>query len=518
MVQSGDLIRPHFLTQNRFKKPIGIYWLQAASALLVGPRHRAAIWPYRLPSAMGALVAVLLTYWVGRHLFDRRAALLGAAVLAASGSLVAEAHLATTDAVLLACAVGAQGCLARLYIAACRGRPRAARYALGFWLAEGFGILVKGPIVPVVSGLTVAMLVGSDWRRGSPKSAVWLRALRWHWGIPLMLVVVLPWALAVGLTTHWAFYRTWIADILPKMLAGQESHGFPPGYYLVLLAVTFWPGSLGLGLGFAHAVRRRWRPAERFCLAWVVPTWIFFELMPTKLPHYVLPAYPAIALLVARGFLAGHSTLLRRTWVRIAVVLWGVLTAVMGIVVAAGAVAFSDEWNVGPICAAIVAAALGLLCVSLCWRGQAAYAAWTAVGGSVVFFALTLQSAVPKMRALWLSRAVSIAVAQQTSADHGSRPLAASGYQEPSLAFLVGGDVAFLDPTGAAMFLQRRSDGLVLVTNDTQAAFLDAANRIGLRPRALWSAQGVNYSKGRWLRLSLFDEGSGAVQPGGSTE
>ncbi len=54
-----------------------------------------------------------------------------------------------------------------------------------------------------------------------------------------------------------------------------------------------------MGLGVAHGFQHRGRCAERFCLAWLIPTWLFFEVMPTKLPHYLLPAYPALALLVA---------------------------------------------------------------------------------------------------------------------------------------------------------------------------------------------------------------------------
>jgi 4-amino-4-deoxy-L-arabinose transferase-like glycosyltransferase len=515
MLDSGDFVRPRFHTRSFFEKPIGIYWLQSAAIMVTGQYRRAPIWTYRLPSVFGALTAVLLTYWVGRRLFHRRAALLGAALLATSLLLVVEAHLATTDAVLLACVMGAQGCLAGLYVAARRGVRGPAAYAAGFWFAQGLGILVKGPVAPLVSGLTLATLAFVDRHSNATK----LPNLRWRWGVPLVSLVVLPWAVVVGTATDWTFYRDWIGEeIIPKIVGAQKSHGFPPGFYLLLLAATFWPGSLAIGLGLTRAFRRRGRCAERFCLAWLVPLWIFFELMPTKLPHYVLPMYPALALLAARAALAGRVPLLQTRVVRCALVLWGLLTSAMGIAVAAGTVVFGSGLDLTGVSAAAVAAAIGGLCVWLYWRGRPARASWIAVGGSVVLFALALQWALPEMHALWLSRAVSIAVARQAHGYNGSRPLAATGYQEPSLVFLAGSDVAFVDPKGAAMFLKERRDGLALVSDDQRAAFAQAANEIGLQPRPVWSTDGVNYSKGRWVRLWLFDQSPSIVQPGDSPE
>ncbi len=515
MLESGDFIRPHFLTENRFKKPIGIYWLQSASVLLTGQRGRPAIWAYRLPSLVGALAAVLLTYRLGRRLFHPQAALLGAALLAASVLLVVEAHLATTDAVQLACVVAAQGCLGALYAAARRGARGPARYAAGFWMAQGAGILVKGPIVPLVSGLTLATLVACDgWSsaRASEMRRLWLSGLRSAWGVPLMLVIVLPWAVAVGWATDWTFYRDWIGgDLVPKIVGGHESHGAPPGFYLLLLAVTFWPGSLAVGLGAVRAVRRRARCGERFCLAWLIPTWMFFEVMPTKLPHYVLPVYPALGLLVARAALAvqaRHVSALHSRVMRSGLVLWGVLTLAMGILPVAGAAIVGSGADRASGLVVAVAAGIAVIGVCLCWSGQPLRASWVAVGGSIALFAPTLQWVIPELHALWLSPAASAAVAQQGAGGDGPRPLAAVGYQEPSLAFLVGTDVTFVDATGAATFLKERRDALVLVSDDQRAAFTEAAHGRGLRPREVWSMDGVNYSKGRRVRLRLFDEPS----------
>jgi len=503
MLEGGDFIRPRFQTENRFNKPIGIYWLQAAAVLVTRQQGRAAIWAYRLPSVLGACAAVLLTYWVGCQLFNRSAAALGAAFLASSALLVVEAHLATTDAVLLACVVAAQGCLAVLYTAAQRGSPGGARHAAGFWLAQGLGVLIKGPIVPLVSGLTLGALLFVD-RRTTTRVLAGLRPV---WGVPLTLVVILPWMVAVGLATQWTFYREWISgDLLPKIVSGQELHGAPPGSYLLLLAATFWPGSLAIGLGVVQGFRHRGQCAERFCLAWLIPTWLVFEVMPTKLPHYVLPTYPALALLVACAvcdLAASRSLTLRRGVVRTGFLLWGLLTLAAGAAIIAAGMFLGDGIDFPVASAALAAAVIGVFCVRLCWTAQLVRASWVAVVGSVALFAPLLQWVLPDLRALWLSPAAAAAMAQQAGVD-GSRPLVAVGYYEPSLVFLAGANLALVEPQRAVVFLKQSGGGLVLVSDDMQPAFTQAASEMGIRVREVWSADGFNYSKGQRTQLRLF--------------
>jgi len=105
MLETGDFLRIRFQDEARNKKPIGIYWLQSASVTLFGTPASTEAWPYRLPSLLGATLSVLLTFAFGLRLVGRPAALLGAVLLASSLLLVVEAHLAKTDAVLLATVV-----------------------------------------------------------------------------------------------------------------------------------------------------------------------------------------------------------------------------------------------------------------------------------------------------------------------------------------------------------------------------------------------------------------------------
>jgi 4-amino-4-deoxy-L-arabinose transferase-like glycosyltransferase len=123
MIESGDLVDIRFQDDVRYKKPVGIYWLQAsvvAAAEKLGlPQARTRIWLYRIPSLIGAIGAVLLTYWTALAFVPRRYAFLAALMLAGSFLLGVEARLAKTDAMLLVTVLAAQGALARAYLA-CR--------------------------------------------------------------------------------------------------------------------------------------------------------------------------------------------------------------------------------------------------------------------------------------------------------------------------------------------------------------------------------------------------------------
>ena len=142
MIETGDLLHIRFQDEASNKKPAGIYWLQAAAVAAVSNAESAAIWPYRLPSLLGASAAVLLTFSLGARLVGRKSAFLGAGLLAASLALVVEAHLAKTDAVLLACVTAIEGALGVIYMAARRGMSADWRWALLFWAALGIAILV----------------------------------------------------------------------------------------------------------------------------------------------------------------------------------------------------------------------------------------------------------------------------------------------------------------------------------------------------------------------------------------
>jgi 4-amino-4-deoxy-L-arabinose transferase-like glycosyltransferase len=304
MLETGDYVIIQFHDDLRNKKPAGIHWLQAMTVGAVSSAEAREISAYRLASLLGAMLAAAAAMWGGAVLFGRRAAFLGAAILATTLLLTTEAHIAKTDAVLCGLIVLGMGALARL-------RAGGGRWdALLFWACMGAGVMIKGPIAPMVAGLAIAAL--AFWER----RFAWMKPLA-HWmGPSLFLILTVPWFLAVEIATGGAFLREAAGvDLGQKIVGAAEGHHGPIGMHLAALPILFWPGTLLLVPGVWLAVSRlrlisrgqaldvvpeeaeREAGAWRFLIAWALPTWLVFELAPTKLVHYTLPAYPALALM-----------------------------------------------------------------------------------------------------------------------------------------------------------------------------------------------------------------------------
>jgi 4-amino-4-deoxy-L-arabinose transferase-like glycosyltransferase len=503
MLESRDFVRIRFQEEPRHKKPIGIYWLQAAAAAAAGHTDINQMWPYRLPSLLGALAAAALTMYCGAFLFDRATGQLAGWLVASCLLLTVEAHLATTDAVLLATVVAAQGALAQSYLRTREGLPVSTATAAAFWIAQGLGWLIKGPVITLITALTAAGLCLADRR------VRWLNSLRIPWGLVCLAVIISPWAIAISIATQGTFFGEAIrSDLLPKLMGGQESHGFPPGYFLLLMPLTFWPASLFAGMALHHAWARRARAAQRFCLAWCLPTWLVFELIPTKLPHYILPAYPALALLCAhalRTITREDPALLHKRWLRLGCAAWAVMAVALGV-----ALLVFPWWLTGrfqPLAALPATAAVltSLLAVQRLFRRRFQAAAQLLVLGSLLTLAPTFYGILPHLDQLWLSRNVARAVAaHRPPSAIPTPPIASAGYDEPSLVFLLGTDTKLLSAEQAACYLEHQADTLVVISEDNDHAFRQKVNDLGIVVRNLEVVRGLNYTNGRWQTLRLY--------------
>ena len=235
MIESGNYVDIQFKTEKRYKKPIGIYWLQAASVELLSAHDLSAIWAYRVPSLIGATVAVIMTAAVGDLLFGPVAGFLAALLMACCALLNVEARLATTDAALLACVMVAQYALARAFVA------RAGfGTALSFWTAQGVGFLIKGPIIFMVSLATLLTLWMWERRDKAPAPLAWAFALRPALGVPYALLIILPWFVAISFASHGAFMEAAAGhDFLGKIWQGQDRGSIPPGAHLLAMPFVF---------------------------------------------------------------------------------------------------------------------------------------------------------------------------------------------------------------------------------------------------------------------------------------
>ena len=501
MLASRDFIDIRFQQQPRYLQPAGIYWLQALpTAVFSAPEHRQ-VWTYRLPSLFGAVLASLVTAWAASLMFGRRVGLSAGVLVAASMALGFEARIGKTDAALLASVALAQFALMRTYL----GVRVSWRTAAMFWASVGVGVLLKGPIIIMVAGLTTLAVCLWD------RKAAWLKALQPLWGLPLALVIALPWYVAIGQVSRGLFYRIAVGHSMgDKLTKGQQAHGAPFGYHLMAFPVTFWPGSLlaVMALPFVWAHRRE--PAVRFLVSWIVPSWLVFEIVKTKLPHYVLPTFPALACLAAlalfspkiaiRPWLKGIFFAFAATWVVLSVVLSGLAPAALWVF----------DKRIDPLTIVLALCSLAALGAFLwfVWRGRAERTI-AAVAGVAFFTGLNAYAAgLPRLNSFWITPRVMAAAAR--AAPCPVRQVISIPFHEPSLVFLNGPAHTLLadTPEEAADDLAKGSACSVAIVGDKElSAFLAHAATVNLPVRPAGEVDGRNYVDNRTLKLMFYVAG-----------
>ncbi len=504
MIESGEYFDIQFHDGFRYKKPIGIYWLQVAAvkagAALGIPQALTTIWIYRIPSLLGAIGAVLLTYWTALAFVPRRAAVIAGLMLASSILLGVEARLAKTDAILLLTVIAAMGALAYSYLPEHRTKPKPLGgwgLPLIFWTALAVGVLIKGPLILMFVGLAVTALAVID------RSVGWLTALKPIFGVLWFALLVLPWFVFIASRSGQDFFVESIGrDLLSKVVIGQESHGAPPGTYFALFWVTFWPGATLAGLAAPAVWAARREPGAKFLLAWLLPSWLVLELVVTKLPHYVLPLYPAVAILIAgvmhAGMLSKNRYMVRGT------VWWFVLPVVVGLAGIVGLIVL--ERDLGLLAWPFVGGAVvyGLVAWRLYLDDGAEHSLLRAVASSVLIAAAVYGVVIPSLVQMFPSRMMTKVVHNSGCAN----PLVASaGYNEASLLFLAGTSTRFMRGAQAADFLKEGPCRFAFIEKRYERSFARRAESIGLRYSRVDNIEATNFTNGRPISMIVYRSG-----------
>jgi 4-amino-4-deoxy-L-arabinose transferase-like glycosyltransferase len=497
MLETGDYVVIQFQDQPRFKKPVGIHWLQAATVDVVSSPEAREIWAYRLPSLLGAMLAAAACAWGAAAFFGGPAGLAAGALLGATFLLSTEAFIAKTDAVLAGSVTLALAALGRLYAAARDGPLAGKRVEPLFWAGLAISILVKGPVGPLIVAFTMLTLWLWDRR------VRWLARLRWYWGLIAILAVVGPWAGAVTVATDGGFWTEAIgADLAPKLAGGQESHGAPPGYHTLLTPLLAFPITLLLPAALVVAWTRRNEPGVRFAVAWLLPAWVLFELMPTKLPHYPLPAYGALAWLAAAALSGPIGA--RARWAG------AVLAALVGLALSGGVIYLlslygdpSDAWAAALTAVLLVAAGIvgGYLTVRDAPRAGVAAALVLAVAAHGALAA----ALVPRLDPLWTSARVGRAMAEARLLPRqgvAEAPIAVAGYAEPSLVFALGTPTELHGPAEAAQAIAENRPAIVEAREEKP--FREHLAARGVTVREVARVDGLNYSKGDAVTLRVY--------------
>jgi 4-amino-4-deoxy-L-arabinose transferase-like glycosyltransferase len=489
MAETGDWIVPRYNGTLAVDKPVLMHWCMAAAMTIFGPTEFAA----RVPSMLAALATALVLFRAGCRWFDQTTGAFGA--LAFVGCLLVgiESHAATPDAILVALTAWATVLAAEVILDG-RTPPAGSLPRLSIGRAAGVGLLLgiavvcKGPIgfvgplavlvpwawwVALERRLSTAAL-GPRGRRivqaSLPAAVDAVRSLRPTVLTLAMLAAAAPWYVAVTIRTDGEWLRGFLlVHNVGRFMAPMERHGGGVLFHPLTMLVGFYPWSCFLPLALVVAA---WRVVRRtvptraahvlgLLLAWLV-VWVGgFSAAATKLPNYVLPAYPAAALLVAAIAVAATRA---PAWPHPRWLTAGLASLALGGIATAATIVVAARFGlVGAEPAALVGL-VPLVGAAVCWRvardrPRAALAAFAAT--ALIYTGLACGPT-----AAWLARANRLPALVTDLAHDSSADIATYGIGSPNVVFYAGGRTVPV-PEGraaeAAAFLTSRPGSVLLV-------------------------------------------------------
>ena len=291
IVDTGNWITPTFNGQNFYDKPILYFWMNAASFSLFGVSEFAA----RLPAAVFGILGVILTYFIGKNLFDRATALLSGLILTTSFEYIILSRIVVHD-ITLAIAITAS--LLFFYLGY-NTQNKKWIYHLPLYVFLGIGSLAKGPIgILLPAGIIFLFLSLSRELRELKKMGLW-------WGIPLTLLVASPWYVLIAIKNPDYLYYFFINQNIDRFLSPYARHAAPFYFYIPILVGGILPWTFFLIQAIGHMIPRRFTDLNEkkemmFLMCWLAVIFLFFSVASSKLITYILPVFPSVALMLGK--------------------------------------------------------------------------------------------------------------------------------------------------------------------------------------------------------------------------
>lgn len=493
MLRSGDWLLPTFNGEVFADKPPLIYWLMASSMAVFGENEFAG----RIVSVMAQALSAFFTGLIALRLAGRRAALWSAAAFATMGMAFYLGAAVMLDATLTLFVVAALWAYGEIVA---RARPPAAMLGV-FTAALALGLLTKGPVAPAVVGgavgLSLLLLPREDRPSLAMAAALFAAAL-------VSLAPFLAWLLPADARSGGEILRSGFGvHVLGRALAPMEGHGGAglTGYLLTLplyvpvvaLGVAPWLGFVAGGLARQEAASARPRRARAFLISWIAPAFLLFTLAATKLPHYVFPVFPALA--IAAGLAIDGASANR--WMRIGAAVQFALLALLSILVAAapavlpGVVGWAPALGLaGALAASAVIVFQGVRAGQIVRAAQLTFVASALFWPALYWFALTGVD-----HAFKVTKPMAQAIA---AANGAGAPVFTTGYVEPSFVFYLG-----LPPDRPVRRLPENDAEAAALLRETPTFALAATAQ---RLDALAAALGEPVAEiGRWTAVDIND-------------
>ena len=496
MVESGNYLVPTFNGRLWADKPILFYWLLSLPVRLFGPTELAL----RLFAAIGTASTCLLTFFIARRLFNARAGLWAMVILATTLMMFATGTIATIDAVLLPLLTSI---MLIFTLAMTAGRCR-FYHVIFMGVALGLAMLAKGPM----AALPIVAMVTTGWlsRKNLPRPG---RCL-WQLAIVLLLGAVIfgAWALPADRATNGEFLRIFFGrHVLGRALRPMEHHGgrfllYLP-YYLPIIICGFFPWILHLPGAFSMLLTRRLGGpnCRTLLIGWTVPAVILMTLAATKLPHYILFIWPALALATAGTIVAAEDHRLaecNRKWLRGGIWFFGPVAAGGSLALMVGPWFLPVGRLQWPCLAAgVFFAGMAILAIRYQLADRPAPAAKVLIAGMLCFNIPFVIGVLPAVEQLKISPPIADAVNEKTPEQ---TPVATYEYGEPSLNFYVGRKIESLrSELAVVQWARQAKPGVLIIPKDVLDNIEQRYESLPLEQIA--SKKGLNLSKGNPLEV-----------------
>ena len=505
MIETGDLLNINFLDTPRLKKPPGIYWLQAFSAFSIQNillLEKPPLWSFRLPSAIAASLSIYIVYLLGNIIFGRLQGIIAALFFLSAPLVIIESNIAKTDSVLTCVTLFIIYLLAKNIFYQNEDKNFSSKNIYLAWLLLGFSFLIKGPItLTIISLLLICFKILE--RNFS------LNSIRPLYGLIIFSTICIPWFIFILSGNNSEFLIGDIKkDLLGKLFSGQESHGLPPGTYIISLLISAWPLAIFLLPTFVWAILNRNKKGIKFLLSYILPAWILFELIPTKLFHYILPLLPGISLLSAAMIVdsfKNNNFLLKFN--KIVLKIYTIFPACGILAIVVGINYLSTEFGFG-----LSKEVLLINSIFIISGGMAIYYSYylnyfrafiIATIGSIVAINLFLIFIPFQTQKLWISERIY----KQIENKNLNKSSILLGYAEPSLVYRLGTHTKI---AGNSLDLINliKSNNVDYVIIEKQ--YLDEFKSLSLENNIYFqnnikSISGFNYSKGTYIKIYVIN-------------
>lgn len=292
MVETGDYVLPRLNGILYFEKPPLFYWLEASAIKTLGISE----WSMRLWPALLGLFGALMAYGVARRFYGRGAGLVAGGVLATTLLYYALARFIILDmaeAVLMSAAL-----FSFLLSAEEKDERKSIWWARGGHAAAALAVLTKGLI-----GVLLPGLIGLIWIAAIGRWSFVRRALCPS-GIAIFLLIAVPWHALAAMQNHDFLWFYFVHEHLMRFTTTVHRRDGPMWYFIPVLLIGFMPWTGYLWHALKDALpkwsRRKERPVELFFIIWAVTIFVFFTVSDSKLPPYILPIFPPLAVLLGR--------------------------------------------------------------------------------------------------------------------------------------------------------------------------------------------------------------------------